>query len=156
MYPNQGQQQPNQGMYNAQQQQQAYYAQAGMQYQQTMQQQPQSPDQQMYDPNALSQQLQNQHLAGGGPLSPSGQMQGGMPFGAMSNGGANAQQRPRTAGSLGSVSRDDDYVTIQRNPDGYAPLTRERATATKLKIELFYKQNVQHALERNQRCVRVI
>ncbi|KAF3080946.1 Serine/threonine-protein kinase [Orbilia oligospora] len=67
-----------------------------------------------------------------------------------SNGGNNSQQRPRTAGSLGSNKFEEDY-SIQRDPTTYAPITRERATACKLKIELFYKQNVQHALERNVR-----
>ncbi|KAK6531445.1 Serine/threonine-protein kinase [Arthrobotrys megalospora] len=67
-----------------------------------------------------------------------------------SNGGNNPQQRPRTAGSLGSNKFEEDY-SIQRDPTTYSPITRERATACKLKIELFYKQNVQHALERNVR-----
>ncbi|KAF3918519.1 Phototropin-2 [Orbilia brochopaga] len=73
-----------------------------------------------------------------------------LPINSAANGGG-AQQRPRTAGSLGSTTRDEDYVTIPRDPSGFMPITRERATACKLKVELFYKQNVQHALERNTR-----
>lgn len=136
MYPNQGQ--PNQGMYGQGQQQ--YYPQNGSGFNQ--QGLPSPTQQQAYD-QALVQQTQNQHLAGS-PVGGSG-----LPLGV-----GGAQQRPRTAGSLGSVSRDDDYVTIPRNPDVFQPITRERATACKLKIELFYKQNVQHALERNQRLAR--
>ena len=135
--PNQGQGQPGQA-YNPQQQQFYQEGQPGgngssQQWQQ---------QQQQFDPNALSQQLQNQHIA-----SPT------LPNATLATSGVNggAGQRPRTAGSLGGGSRDDDYVMIQRNTDSFSQITKERAVATKLKVELFYKQNVQHALERNQR-----
>ncbi|EPS36700.1 hypothetical protein H072_9738 [Dactylellina haptotyla CBS 200.50] len=128
MYPNQGQ--PNQGMYN--QGQQGFYQQS-MPY---GQQQPGMPPQ-------TPQQQQPFGQAG----SP-GAFGAALPVG--SNGGG-MNQRPRTAGSLGSTKFDEEETRISRDPGQYQPVTRERATATKLKVELFYKQNVQHALERNQR-----
>ncbi|EWC48446.1 serine kinase CBK1 [Drechslerella stenobrocha 248] len=90
---------------------------------------------------------------GGNPQNPQQQMLLDQPNSFAINNPSNgsSQQRPRTAGSLSSAPRDDDYVTIVRDASSYQPITRERATACKLKVELFYKQNVQHALERNQR-----
>lgn len=81
-----------------------------------------------YDANGLAQQLQSQHLGSRTPGSP--------------------QQRPRTSGSLQASS---DYVMFERNTENFSQQTRERAAATKMKVELFYNQNVQHAVERNQR-----
>ena len=80
-----------------------------------------------YDASGLAQKLQDQHLNSRAPSSP---------------------QRPRTSGSLQAGS---DYVIFERNPDNFSAQTRERAAATKMKVELFYNQNVQHAVERNQR-----
>ncbi|KAF3930422.1 Phototropin-2 [Dactylellina cionopaga] len=99
--------------------------------------------QQQYFPQGGMGYNQQQGMA---PQTPQGQQS----FGNPSNGG-NMAQRPRTAGSLGSAKVEDDYITLPRDSSQYQPITRERATATKLKVELFYKQNVQHALERNQR-----
>lgn len=80
-----------------------------------------------YDASGLAQKLQDQHLNSRAPGSP---------------------QRPRTSGSLQAGS---DYVVFERNTENFSPQTRERAAATKMKVELFYNQNVQHAVERNQR-----
>ncbi|KAF8459018.1 kinase-like domain-containing protein [Terfezia claveryi] len=80
-----------------------------------------------YDASGLAQKLQDQHLNSRTPSSP---------------------QRPRTSGSLQAGS---DYVVFERNTENFSPQTREKAAATKLKVELFYNQNVQHAVERNQR-----
>ena len=82
-----------------------------------------------YDASGLAQKLQDQHLNSRAPSSP---------------------QRPRTSGSLQAGS---DYVVFERNTETFSPQTREKAAATKLKVELFYNQNVQHAVERNQRYV---
>lgn len=80
-----------------------------------------------YDANGLAQQLQSQHLNPRTPSSP---------------------QRPRTSGSL---QAGPDYVVFERNPDNFSQQTRDRAAACKLKVELFYTENVQHAVERNLR-----
>ena len=85
-----------------------------------------------YDASGLAQKLQDQHLNSRAPSSP---------------------QRPRTSGSLQAGS---DYVIFERNPDNFSAQTRERAAATKMKVELFYNQNVQHAVERNQRYANQI
>lgn len=55
---------------------------------------------------------------------------------------------------IASERRDPDYVFFERTPhtvfskDGIA-----RATAAKMKLELFYKTAVESAVERNTRCV---
>ncbi|KAK6335503.1 Serine/threonine-protein kinase [Orbilia brochopaga] len=128
MYSNPGQ--GNQGMFG---QGQYYPQQGGQGFNMQQGQMPQTPQQQMFVDQTSS--------PGFGSA---------LPVNSAAN-GSGVQQRPRTAGSLGSTTRDEDYVTIPRDPTNFAAITRERATACKLKVELFYKQNVQHALERNTR-----
>ncbi|KAI5808730.1 kinase-like domain-containing protein [Peziza echinospora] len=106
---------------------QQQFSQGSAQGQQQFQQNPSG----QYDANGLAQQLQNQHLNSRAPTSP---------------------QRPRTSGSLQAGS---DYVVFERNTENFSQQTRERAAATKMKVELFYNQNVQHAVERNQRRVEL-
>lgn len=43
---------------------------------------------------------------------------------------------------------------IERHPERFSQLTQEKAAATKLRIEHFFKLNVSHAIERNQRRVQ--
>ncbi len=46
-----------------------------------------------------------------------------------------------------------DYATFERFPDLFSKQTQEKASSVKLKIENFFKNTVQHAIERNQRNV---
>jgi len=87
---------------------------------------------QQYDPNGLARQLQNQHL---GSNSPQSQGQG----------------RPKTPGQQSLQTPNTDYVYFERNVENFSNSTRERAAAAKMKMELYYQNNVQHAVERNQR-----
>ncbi|KAI5780483.1 kinase-like domain-containing protein [Geopyxis carbonaria] len=124
--------------------QQGYFAQpyanpafANQQQQQQQQQPGFGQQQQGFGADAIARQLQNQHLTANQSNQP-------------------GQQRPRTAGSAqASGSVRDDYVVFNRDDSAFQPLSKERAKALKLKVELHYNQSVAHAVERNQRRVEL-
>ena len=47
-----------------------------------------------------------------------------------------------------------NHLEMERHPEKLTQSTREKAAVTKLKIEHFFKLNVNHAIERNQRRVK--
>lgn len=53
----------------------------------------------------------------------------------------------------GANSNDDYEVQFARHPEQFSRATQEKAAAVKLRIEHFFKLNVSHAVERNQRRV---
>lgn len=60
----------------------------------------------------------------------------------------------KSNGLSSSPKQPPAEVFIERHPERFSQLTQEKAAATKLRIEHFFKLNVSHAIERNQRRVQ--
>ncbi|EIW79360.1 kinase-like protein [Coniophora puteana RWD-64-598 SS2] len=62
-----------------------------------------------------------------------------------------APPSPRPPSETSSRQRGEDYVYFERSTEGFSSDAVARATATKLKMESFYKVSVDAAIERNKR-----
>jgi hypothetical protein len=111
--------------------------------------------QQRFDANGLAQQLSSQHLGGSGRSA--GNAYGRQP--------SPNPQRPRTAdnrgysyGSYGSAQGSSRYSSLydeeapKRMPEKYSDNVEKQATMSKSLINTFFKDSVQRARDRNQRC----
>ncbi|RXK42351.1 AGC/NDR/NDR protein kinase [Tremella mesenterica] len=66
-------------------------------------------------------------------------------------------QRTNTSGSGSSsqAEKDPDYVFFDRKPGQYGEQTQGKATAAKMKLELFYKETVENVVARKDRMKKL-
>ena len=138
-----------------------------------------APQQSPYSPN-LGQQggMLNPHSAQGGGGGGGGFPSNTLPSGGSSPGaiGRNASPLPQISalnlGAPGSVGagqqgqqqhpglsrgnsgeKESDYVYFDRRPQQYGEQVTGKATAAKMKLELFYKETVENVVARKERWV---
>lgn len=62
------------------------------------------------------------------------------------------QQSPGTPMDMnGSSDKGPDYVYFERRPQQFSEMTRGKATAAKMKLELYYKEAVEGVVGRKER-----
>jgi hypothetical protein len=70
--------------------------------------------------------------------------------------GSSSSLHPSGSGGLGGGSPGDkgpDYVYFERKPGQFSEATNGKATAAKMKLELYYKEAVEGVVGRKERCV---